>query len=104
MTNLDVLNVYSACENLLDKEIDVALAFRLADTVSALEAKRKAIYMVIQKIPKDENGNPNTQDWEKLMSSDAKIEVGTFTREEIMSAFEKVNVRAILALKAIIKD
>jgi hypothetical protein len=103
MTNLDVLNVYSACENLLDKEIDVSLAFRLADTVAALEAKRKAIYMVIQKIPKDENGNPNTADWEKLMSSDAKIEVETFTRDEIMSAFEKVNVRAILALKAIIK-
>jgi hypothetical protein len=104
MKNLDVLNVYSACETLLDKDIEVSVAFRLADVITKLDAKRSAIRMAAQTIPKDENGNPDSKEWEKLMSLPAEIDVGTFTREELTSAFEKVNVRSILALMPIIKD
>jgi hypothetical protein len=104
MKNVDVLNVYGAMEQLLDKEIDVELAFRLADIISKLEPKQKAITMVMQRIEKDENGNPNDRDFQKLLAQDAGIEVKKFSKKELTDAFDKLNIRTLLALKSILID
>lgn len=94
----DVYNAYEAAGRLLDEEAPVALSFKIADLVIRLEGQRKAAQLVIDKIPKDEHGNPEKTQLYSLLSQKVEIDPPRITRSELTDGFTTITPRTIMAL------
>jgi hypothetical protein len=82
---------------LLDYELPIELAFRLADNVTTLETKKSAIEIALNKAKEKDNLNDI---WKK----EADIQLAKISKKELLENVEKIPTRALLAIKPILED
>ena len=98
----EIVNVYDGGQDLIEMEIPVDFAFKLATILQELQPKREIFVKAARKIKRDEKGNFDHKAFEKLCSYEYEVPVEKLRKSEVMEAFEKVPTKVLLALLPVI--
>ncbi len=103
LTNAQIFDLATSLEQLMEKQMPVKLAFQLSRIFLALENQRKAIALVVGKLPKGEDGMPEAEPFRELLSIENDIPLEPVDPEEFFQAFSSITPKQALALLPILK-
>lgn len=99
-----IIGCFDSSEALLEKDAPVEFTFKLANLMMELKPKREAFAMAIRKIEKDDKGIPNEAELITLLNQEVDVKIPNIKKSELMSAYEKLPVKTVMALYPFIED
>lgn len=103
LNNAEIFNAYEAAGQLLDAEMPVTFAFKIARLLKDLEPTRMAIQVCIEKM-KGSDGVPDPGKLNQLLREKVDVSAPTFTECEIKEALKEVTPKVITSLMPFIEE
>lgn len=103
LSNAQIFDLAHSLEELMEKQLPVKLAFKLSRIFQTLEDHRKSIARVIEKLPRDEEGRPETESFCELLAIEIEVSIQPVEPDELFQAFNTITPKQALALLPIMK-
>ena len=87
----------------MEQTLPVKLAFQLSQIFLSLESLRRSIALVIEKLPKDENGIPEEKPFAELLAIENEVSIDPIDSAELFKSLNTMTPRQAMALLPILK-
>ncbi len=75
LTNAQIFDLACSLEGLMEQTLPVKLAFQISQIFLSLESLRRSIALVIEKLPKGENGVPEEEPFTELLAIENEVAI-----------------------------
>ena len=103
LTNAQIFDLACSLEGLMEQTLPVKLAFQISQIFLSLESLRRSIALVIEKLPKGENGVPEEEPFTELLAIENEVAIEPIDSIELFKALDIMTPRQAMALVPILK-
>lgn len=104
LTNAQVFDLAQSLEGLMEQSLPVQLAFQISQIFLSLESLRRSIALVVEKLPKSENGIPEEEPFTELLAIENEVPIEPIDSSALFQALETMTPRQAMALTPILKE
>lgn len=104
LTNAQIFDLASSLEGLMNRQLPVRTAFQLSKLFLRLESLRRSIALVIEKLPKNEDGIPEEKPLLELLQIENEVEIDPIPASVIFDSFETISPKEMTALLPVLKE
>ena len=104
LSNAQIFDLAFSLEGLMEKQLPVRMAYRLSQIFLKLESHRRSIALVIEKLPKNEDGMPEQKGFQELLEIENEVEIQPIESQEIFDALDSISPKEMMALLPILKE
>lgn len=103
LTNAQIFDLAFSLEELVEQKLPVKLAFALSQMFLTLENHRRSIALVIEKLPKNENGVPHEQSFSELLAIENEVAIEPIESSVLFEALDSMTPKQAMAMLPILK-
>lgn len=103
LTNAQIFDLAFSLESLIENPMPVKLAFKLSQITLAIENHRKSMVLVIDKIPRKNDGTPEDVPFMELLQIENEIAIEPIDQNELFESVSTISPKQLLALMPILK-
>lgn len=103
LTNAQIFDLACSLEGLMEQTLPVKLAFQLSQIFLSLESLRRSIALVIEKLPKGENGIPEEGPFAELLAIENEVSIDPIDSAELFKSINTMTPRQAMSLMPILK-
>lgn len=104
LTNAQIFDLAYSLEELMEKQLPVKLAFRLSKIFLTLESHRRSIALVVERLPRDENGVPQSEPFTELLAIENEVAIEAINSDEFFQAISSMTPKQAMAMLPIMKE
>ncbi len=104
LSNAQIFDLAFSLEGLMEKQLPVKTAYRLSQIFLKLESHRRSIALVIEKLPKNEEGMPEQQGFQELLEIENEIDIEPIDSGALFESLDSITPKEMMALLPILKE
>lgn len=104
LSNAQIFDLAFSLEGLMEKQLPVKTAYRLSQIFLKLESHRRSIALVIEKLPKNEEGMPEQQGFQELLEIENEVDIEPIESDALFDSLNSISPREMMALLPILKE
>lgn len=104
LSNAQIFDLAFSLEGLMEKQLPVKTAYRLSQIFLKLENHRRSIALVIEKLPKNEDGMPEQKGFQELLEIENEVDIEPIDSGTLFESLNSISPREMMALLPILKE